>query len=351
MMVVPWNPQLVSRKGVLIIILLLLATLAATRFWSTATGEQHHSPSGMSTHYHISQRSSHWIDTTSHNNNYRNATPSGSNTLVVYTGRWKFVRIFFPYVYRELRRNGGVIDRVWFMMLNYDNETYTNLLHLTQTANKILKQSVFEMHFMGYTPGVKPPPQKRYSAPYYEIFAEMNISDFNNRYFKMDDDIVYIHPGTFKNMIESKNSHLCFLHFANTVTNWRCNIKHQELGVYSSSEKVNPKNLTFEFHTHADCGWRSTECAELSLRTFLYHYHQRELGKYQFDGLELLTQRKRFSINLFMPDKDVINVKAMQEVGPIHQDDERWWSMTYAGKFKQPNCIVGGGLVVHFSYR
>ena len=343
MMMVPWNQR------VLIVMLLLLATLMATWFWSADTGDSQHHPSGMSTHhYKFSLRSSSQIDTGTSHSKHQNTT-SGSNTLVVYTGRWKFVRIFFPYVYRELRENGGVLDRVWFMMLRYDNETYTNLLHLTQTANMILKQSVFEMHFMGYAPGVRPPPQKRYAAPYNEIFAGLNTSDFNT-YFKMDDDIVYIHPGTFKNVIESKSSHLCFLHFANIVTNWRCNIKHQELGVYSSSEKVNPKNLTFEFSSHADCGWKSAECAELSLRTFLHHYHQKELDKYQFDGLELLNQRKRFSINLFMLDKDVIDVKVMQEVGPIQQDDERWWSMTYASEFKQPNCIVGGGLVVHFSY-
>ena len=339
---VPQN-QLVSRKTVLIIMLLLMAALVASRFWFRI-GEQHHPILIRCYNNIISLRSSQLAATTSCNLN------TGSNTLVVYIGRWKFIRIFFPYVYRELRKNGGVLDRVWFMMLNYDNETFTNLVQLTQNANKILKQSVFELHFMGYSPGEKPPPQRQYTDPYYEIFAEMNISNFN-RYFKMDDDIVYIHPGTFENMIRSKNSHLCFLHFANTVTNWRCNIKHQELGVYSSSEKVNPKNLTFEFYPHADCGWKSAECAELTLRTFLHHYHQGELDKYQFDGLELLNRWERFSINLFMLDKDVINITAMQEVGPIHQDDEKWWTMTYANKFKQPNCIVGSGLVVHFSYR
>ena len=274
---------------------------------------------------------------------------STGNTLVVYAGRWKFLRISFPYVYRELRQNGGALDRVRYMMMNYDNETLHNLMHLTQVANKILKEDVFELRFMGYTPGNVPPQKFIYTAPYYELFPEI-IANNSNKYFKMDDDIVYIHPGTFKNMIKSKNSQICFLHFANVVTNWRCNIKHQELGVYSSKD-VNPKNLKFEFSPSAHCGWNSPECAELTIRTFLHYYHKGQLDKYQFDGLELLTRRKRFSINLFMLDRDLINIKALQEVGVVQRDDEQWWTVTYSGKFKQPNCIVGRSFVVHFSYR
>ena len=52
-----------------------------------------------------------------------------------------------------------------------------------------------------------------------------------------------------------------------------------------------------------------------------------------------------------MLDKDVINIKSMLESGSIPPSDEQWWTVTYAGKFKQPNCIVGGGLVVHFAFR
>jgi hypothetical protein len=234
------------------------------------------------------------------------------------------------------------------MMVNYDKETLDNLSQLTKVANAILGRGVFEMHFMGGNRGTLLPRKKRYPAAYHEIFTEL-MQNTSNRYFKIDDDIVYIHRGTFKSMLDAKNSRCCLLHFANIVSNWRCNIKHQELGAYES-EAVNPKRLKFGFHPNAECGWKSKECAELTLRTFLHHYHQGQLEKYQFNGLELLQKRKRFSINLFMLDKDEIDIKSMLEVGPIHSDDEKWWTVTYARKFKQPNCIVGGGLAVHFSY-
>ena len=274
---------------------------------------------------------------------------SGMNTLVVYTGRWKFLKILFPYLYRELRKNGGILDRVWFMMMDYDDITLSRLRELVKVANKLLKEEVFQLNFMGYTPGSPPSASARYPIAYYEVFSDI-IKNSSNRFFKMDDDIVYIHPGTFRNMIVNKNSDCCFLHFANIASNWRCNVKHQELGVYSS-QMVNPKRLMFDFSPEAYCGWKSPECAELVLRTFIHHYRHKQLDKYTFNGVELLNRRKRFSINLFMLDRDLVDVKALQEVGVIRSDDEQWWTQTYSAKFRPPNCIVGDGLIVHFSYR
>ena len=66
----------------------------------------------------------------------------------------------------------------------------------------------------------------------------------------------------------------------------------------------------------------------LTLRTFLHYYSQGQLDKYQFEGTELLNQRKCFSINFFLLDKNMINIKSMLEAGPIEQNDENWWTRT-----------------------
>ena len=272
-----------------------------------------------------------------------------SNILAIFAGRWKFLRIYLPYIYRELRVNGGVLDRVVFMMVDYDNFTYNHLLNFTQIANSHLRSKVFEFNFMGYPLNHKPPYHSAFGTVYYQIFDDLMKHPYN-RYFKSDDDIVYVHPGTFRKLIEEKNSCECFMHFANIVTNWRCNIKHQEMDVYDN-KVINPKKLEFEFSSTANCGWKSPECAELTLRAFLYYYRNKQLDKYMFSGRELLVKRTRFSINLHMLDMDLINMKALLEVGPIPPSDEEWWTETYAPKFEQPNCIVGTSLVVHFAYR
>ena len=180
-----------------------------------------------------------------------------SNVLVIFTGRWKFLRIYLPYIYRELRVNGGVLDRVVFMMVDYDNFTYSRLLNFAQIANSHLRSKVFEFNFMGYPLHHKPSSYSAFGMVYYQIFDDLMKHPYN-RYFKSDDDIVYVHPGTFRKMIEEKNSCECFMHFANIVTNWRCNIMHQEMGVYDN-RVINPKRLEFEFSSTAYCGWKSPE--------------------------------------------------------------------------------------------
>ena len=272
-----------------------------------------------------------------------------SNVLTIFSGRWKFLRIYLPYIYRELRINGGVLDQVVFMMVDYDNFTYNRLLNFVKLANSHLRSNVFQFNFIGYPLNHKPPYYSAFGDVYYQIFDDLMKHPYN-RYFKSDDDIVYVHPGTFRKLIEEKNSCECFLHFANIVTNWRCNIKHQEMGIYNNNV-INPKKLEFEFSSTANCGWTSPECAELTLRAFLYYYYSEQLDKYIFPGREVLVKRTRFSINLHMLDMDLINMKALLEVGPIPPSDEEWWTEIYAHKFEQPNCIVGASLVVHFAYR
>ena len=125
--------------------------------------------------------------------------------------------------------------------------------------------------------------------------------------------------------------------------------KAPRVGVYDN-EEINPYKLKFEFSPIAYCGLFAFECAELSLRSFVHYYNEKQLDKYMFSGRELLVKRKRFTISLHVLDKDLINIEALQEVGPISIDDESWWTETYAPKFEQPNFIDGESLVVHFAY-
>ena len=271
----------------------------------------------------------------------------GRNIVFIFAGRWKFLRIQFMYLFRDLRKNGGIVDKVLYMMLNYDQETHSKLIELTKVANSILGEEIFELRYMGYTPGHLP--WNPYPKAYYDLFPEIIHNRPLDTYFKMDDDIVYIHPGALEMMIMNKNSSDCFMHFGNIVTNWRCSITHQRMGLFNSTT-LNPKQHRFEYHPNGNCGWKSPECAELALKAFLHYYRQQQLEKYTFPGRELLLDRRRFSINFFMLDKDLIDVQAIRKAGPISSDDEGWWTMKFAPLLKQPNCIVGKALVVHFSY-
>ena len=86
------------------------------------------------------------------------------------------------------------------------------------------------------------------------------------------------------------------------------------------------------------------------LRSFVHHYHKIQTSKYLLPEREHLTDRLRFSINLFLFDTDLVDIKRLMEAGPINHDDERWWTEKYTATAPHPNGIVGETLVVHFSY-
>ena len=265
---------------------------------------------------------------------------NSSNILVIYTGRWKFLRVQLPHVYRELRSNGGVLDQVWFVLIRFDDTTMTKIKNFVEVANRAQKIQVFSIHDQGFKLG-------DFTHPYYEIFNHLIRYPYD-RFFKFDDDIVYIHPRAFNYILQHKDESRCFMHFFNIAgSNWRCSWLHQKNGVYN---ETNPGNLHFQYHPNGDCGWKSTDCGELTIRTFLHHYNQNQLHRYYFTDLELTTDRKRHSIDAFMLDKDLINIPAMMKVGKIHGDDEEWWTVTYSAIVPHPNCIVGDALVVHFAY-
>ena len=61
----------------------------------------------------------------------------GRNILAIYAGKWVFMRILLPQVYRELKSNGGILDEVWLMIIRVDNSTKTKIKNFVQVANEV----------------------------------------------------------------------------------------------------------------------------------------------------------------------------------------------------------------------
>lgn len=288
--------------------------------------------------------------------NYQNGSTlcfghMGKNYVFVFTGRWRYLRVQFPYLFTNLRANGGVIDYIHYLMINYDDFTQVKLESLASMVNNLAGyDDTVGINYIGYRRGHPPsnPSKGAYAAAYYDYINGI-IRHPCNRYFKVDDDVVYIHPGTFENILSRDHGETCSLRFANIAgANWRCSFIHQTMGIYNDSA-INPNGLHFQFHTNGKCGWSSLPCAQLSLDAFIFLYKRKQLNKYLFNGTYLLTDKMRFSINFFMIDSIAIDLKALAETWPIGEDDEDWWTRKYAQK-TNPHCIVGNSLVVHFSY-
>ena len=267
--------------------------------------------------------------------------------VCVFTGRWKYLRILLPYLYRELRQKRGVVDKVLFAMIGYNEETKTKLHNFVTTANSFLKDDVFQFVYYKDDPLTERIDLEPFYAKFhYDIFQRL-VQNPSDVYFKLDDDIVYIRENVFGTLLKNKDSRDCFMHFANIVSNWRCNWLHQQIGVFDN--EVNPKGLKIDFDPNGECGWKRADCAEMVLRSFLHHYHKNQTNRYLFHGRNHTTDRLRFSINFFLFDADLVDVRRMMQMGMIG-DDEDWWTVKYSKDAPHPNCIVGEAFVVHFSY-
>lgn len=266
---------------------------------------------------------------------------AGKNVLLVYTGAWKLLRLQLPHVFRELKINGGVLDEVWFVMTEFNTNTNKNVKFFVKTANVILgNRAIFHLEYLGFETTMSRPKIVK-SLPYYMIFSDLERFP-NNRYFKLDSDIIYIHPGAFEVLIERKNSSKCFTHFFNIAgPEWRYMYLHQRNKVYDG-QLNNLTQTTLENETERHVYMESM------LRTFIHHYEQKQLGKYFLNDLELLEKQKCFSISAFLLDRDLIDISALMSVGPIVTDPELWWTEDYAAKVDNPNCVVGEALVVYF---
>jgi len=267
--------------------------------------------------------------------------------VCIFTGRWKYLRILLPYLYRELRKNGGVVDKVIFAMIGYVAETQAKLKKFLTTANSVLKDKVFQFVYFRSNPITKRRNlHPSYAKFHYYVFQRLLKNPYDI-YFKLDDDIVYISPNVFGTMLKNKNPSDCFIHFANIVSNWRCNWLHQQIGVFDKA--VNPKGLKIDYHPNGKCGWKRADCAEMVLRAFLHHYYKNQTRKYMFHGRNHMTDRLRFSINFFLIDITLIDSRRIIKTGFV-VDDEAWWTVKYSKNAPHPNCIVGEAFVVHFSY-
>jgi len=101
------------------------------------------------------------------------------------------------------------------MIIKVDNATINQIREFVEVVNKIQPRKVFSILEQKTT-------AIDYTYPYYEFFSHLN--DFpNDRFFKFDDDVVYIRPRSFNYVIDQKNSSKCFMHFFNIAgSNWRC---------------------------------------------------------------------------------------------------------------------------------
>ena len=258
-------------------------------------------------------------------------------------GRRNQTKILLRYLTKNLKINGGVLDKIVFAVKT--NDKY-DLQYLDSIINQ--NKSYFE--------------KKRFTSNkrFREVYESMQDDDL---IFKIDDDIVFIRNGTFENMLEEYfTQNLLFLS-ANVVNHpllshvhgrMRAVLPYFEFINYTwsrSSDKVDLDTTECQFGTYDPFSrwWKNSKCAAIVHESFLYHVERDELDVYDFKRWDFHQMGyDRWSINFVLMRG--IYANKMRSMFPNLEDDEIAISKEMPKKFGKHCYSLGSAIAVHFSY-
>lgn len=287
-------------------------------------------------------------------------------TVVVFYGRHKNLFILDSYLFRNLRRNGGVIDQVVFGIHKASATDMQALDYLL--ANRPNEYSKIHAE--------QPKDDwKSFRRAWTYVFEKNSKVDHGKRtmWLKIDDDIVYIQDGAIEQLTLYKllKKRQCGIVSANVVNHSVLASVQQRIGVYQAAYaadwkwKRNVKRFdhwTYEYDPWGRCSLWSYDCARNTHENFLYNIQQdQDLNMYKgFHIWDFHSDKKydRYSVNVVMlTTEEYRDFITYQECpGPCcHQkmmfDDELCLSSILPKIRERHQCAVADAVMAHFSYQ
>ena len=111
-----------------------------------------------------------------------------SVVLVLYFGRERYMRILLPYLLRNLRQHGGIVDRIVMCMTTMVPQDRKYAATLTGLPNVTLHE----------------PPKDMLLMEQWLHFWNLLRTDASAVYVKVDDDLLFIADGTIEWLIHEK---------------------------------------------------------------------------------------------------------------------------------------------------
>ena len=264
----------------------------------------------------------------------------------VFYGRKKTASILFRYLDRNLKVNGGILDKVIFAVRT-DNKDDLLCLENFLKNNKHLECCYEKKVFATAT-------------KYKELYTVLYDDDL---VFKIDDDVVFIANGTFEKLFEEYLNGNHFILSANVVNHPQLSYVHARLRAILPFIEV--KNYTWEKAKDtneiddtvvmgADYGpmskwWKNGNCAAIAHESFLYHANNNNLNIYDFKIWDFNTvEYHRWSVNFI-----VIWGKHLNKLNSTHSkvsSDEVTLTAVIPKELKKHSIALGSALVSHFSY-
>jgi hypothetical protein len=264
--------------------------------------------------------------------------------LLVFYGRKKYSKMLFRYIFRDLKCNGGIVDKIFIFKNTYEES---------------------DLHFLSSL-------QKGKFGKYIEIISgvRMGISGYSESIdwvnekcgkewfiIKIDDDIVYIKSGSIENLVNftGKNKTICS---GNVVNSSHCNFIHERIGALPIQD--------LQFHPekdYASSGFLPRPKFNLYVHNnFLRLYDNKLLSSYYFDKFVLPDSRWSINVICWNPSYLSSGEPSSSSSGePSSSNGFKFCQNAPGGdevgvscdwpKYSRKCCLTcGGGVFVHWAF-
>jgi hypothetical protein len=288
--------------------------------------------------YNLSVKKTNWIDELYNKYNF-----TGKTYALIFYGRKAQATILLRYLEKNLKVNGGILDKIVFSVRT-DNKKDLEYL------DSILKQN--KSYF-----------EKRVFPAYYdfkELYDELPHEDL---IFKIDDDIVFIAPNTFENMLKEYLINNLIVLSANVINHsFLSHVHARMMAPIPFYENKDNRTWTKDEDSNtldrSECGfgdygpfsrwWSNGKCAAIVHESFFVNARNNKLGNYNFLKWDFHQGGyERWSINFILFKGKYVN-QLKSRFPSI--EDEVAISREIPKIYDRHSYSLGSALVVHFSY-
>jgi hypothetical protein len=261
---------------------------------------------------------------------------------LVFYGRRSSVKILLRYLEINLKKNGGILDKVTFAVHTSIKEDIDFIQEFVRKNNDSYEIKMY---------------------PITNYFKELYSTLTNNDIvFKIDDDIVFIANGTFELMLKEYLKRNDFILSANVINHSQLSYVHARQRAILPFYEVKPYNWikaeniseiddTIVFNSTYGAyssWWRNGKFAAVAHESFLYHAYNNSLDAYKFSIWDFNSvgyhERVRINFIIFWGK----NANKLAESKAF--TDETYLSINMPKKLKKHTISLGSTLVTHFSY-
>jgi len=281
---------------------------------------------------------------------------------LVYYGRRTYVDILNPYLERDLRANGGILDGVIFAMVKY---TLADMNYLMMLQRRNPQSYIIPWHMEGGA---------------WDVIWRL-ADEPGAYYIKIDDDVTYIAPGAIAEMVREKRRGRFLFVAANIVNHGILSAVHQETAAiphlvkpaipdgrstmeqklgpwHYRADVMNDPNYRIEHSIYNDCVWRRWDCAALVHEALLWRLENDSLCAFDFGMFDFhahgyenhfdgISRTIDWNDNFFAFKKEDFDDIDWEGVA---KDDEAEMSTMHPKRRREHAAALGRAVIAHWSF-